>query len=187
MTPSKHENMEKEKEVNRPHYYCNTTTHYCDTTTHLENPSEKVYCLTVPFRYANTTQPTVHITVQQGNGGESLLCKKQEEQSDREVKFTTCGGKKRSSNFINTNSSSSRSRSSLAETFLPSSSQFQKTSPKSKMTTNGKRTGQKEFFGFCYLCGHGKHSQNYCPLKLCEVCGKYGHDARVCYFKRSSS
>jgi len=40
------------------------------------------------------------------------------------------------------------------------------------------------FYGHCYHCGYGKHSQNFCPVKLCDLCNKYGHDARVCYFRK---
>lgn len=40
----------------------------------------------------------------------------------------------------------------------------------------------REFFGTCYHCGCPKHSQNYCILKQCSVCQKFGHADRVCYF-----
>jgi hypothetical protein len=42
--------------------------------------------------------------------------------------------------------------------------------------------GTRVFHGHCYHCGCMKHSQNYCPLKSCQICAKYGHDQRVCYF-----
>lgn len=40
----------------------------------------------------------------------------------------------------------------------------------------------RNFHGHCYNCGCMKHSKNYCPLKLCSICCKYGHDQRVCFF-----
>jgi len=43
----------------------------------------------------------------------------------------------------------------------------------------------RDFFGHCYNCGCLRHSQNYCPLKLCSICAKYGHDQRVCFFNPS--
>ncbi len=43
----------------------------------------------------------------------------------------------------------------------------------------------RDFFGHCYNCGCLRHSQNYCPLKLCSICAKYGHDKRVCFFNPS--
>lgn len=41
------------------------------------------------------------------------------------------------------------------------------------------------FHGHCYNCGCMKHSQNYCPLKMCSICAKFGHDQRVCFFNLS--
>ena len=43
-------------------------------------------------------------------------------------------------------------------------------------------TTNRDFFGHCYNCGCMRHSQNYCPLKLCSICAKFGHDQRVCFF-----
>ena len=36
------------------------------------------------------------------------------------------------------------------------------------------------FLGYCYFCDCPKHSQNYCPLRFCQLCNVYGHSARVC-------
>lgn len=36
------------------------------------------------------------------------------------------------------------------------------------------------FYGYCYFCDYALHSQNYCPLKLCEQCDTYGHSYKVC-------
>lgn len=36
------------------------------------------------------------------------------------------------------------------------------------------------FYGYCYYCDYARHSQNYCPLKLCYRCGEYGHTYKVC-------
>jgi hypothetical protein len=36
------------------------------------------------------------------------------------------------------------------------------------------------FNGYCYYCDCPKHSQNYCPLRLCPVCNEYGHSIKVC-------
>ena len=36
------------------------------------------------------------------------------------------------------------------------------------------------FYGYCYFCDYEKHSQNYCPLRYCEKCGKYGHSSKIC-------
>ena len=38
------------------------------------------------------------------------------------------------------------------------------------------------FYGYCYYCDYARHSQNYCPLKLCYACGDYGHSAKVCEY-----
>ena len=37
-----------------------------------------------------------------------------------------------------------------------------------------------QFNGYCYYCDYARHSQNYCPLKLCYKCGEYGHSIKVC-------
>lgn len=41
-----------------------------------------------------------------------------------------------------------------------------------------------QFYGSCYHCGHANHSQNYCPLKHCRRCDKYGHGDKVCFLNR---
>ena len=53
------------------------------------------------------------------------------------------------------------------------------------INTFRKVNSNRDFFGHCYHCGCHRHSQNYCPLKLCNICSKYGHDQRVCFFNPS--
>jgi len=43
------------------------------------------------------------------------------------------------------------------------------------------------FYGYCYCCDYARHSQNYCPLKLCYNCKEYGHSIKVCQKPRSVS
>lgn len=53
------------------------------------------------------------------------------------------------------------------------------------VSTRNIESKNRDFFGNCYNCGCLRHSQNYCPLKLCSICTKYGHDKRVCFFNPS--
>jgi len=46
-------------------------------------------------------------------------------------------------------------------------------------------TACRDFFGTCFNCGCRAHSQNFCPLKECNVCKKWGHADRVCYHRRA--
>ena len=39
---------------------------------------------------------------------------------------------------------------------------------------------QTFFTGQCFKCGCWRHTQLECPLSQCKICGKYGHDARIC-------
>lgn len=45
----------------------------------------------------------------------------------------------------------------------------------------------RDFFGTCFNCGYRAHSQNFCPLKECHVCKKWGHADRVCYHRKNSN
>lgn len=50
---------------------------------------------------------------------------------------------------------------------------------------NGSSSPLLNFFrSHCTWCGETKHSTNYCPLRKCSVCGKYGHVDRVCFCRR---
>lgn len=37
-----------------------------------------------------------------------------------------------------------------------------------------------KFQGYCYFCDYDKHSQNFCPLKQCKYCFRFGHSSRIC-------
>ena len=43
------------------------------------------------------------------------------------------------------------------------------------------------FIGHCFYCDYDKHSQNYCPIKCCIICGKYGHSAKVCFCRHQTN
>lgn len=45
----------------------------------------------------------------------------------------------------------------------------------------------RDFCGTCYNCGWKAHSQNFCPLKECTICRKWGHTERVCYHRKASN
>jgi hypothetical protein len=45
----------------------------------------------------------------------------------------------------------------------------------------------RDFCGTCYNCGWKAHSQNFCPLKECTICRKWGHAERVCYHRKASN
>jgi hypothetical protein len=36
------------------------------------------------------------------------------------------------------------------------------------------------FYGRCYYCSYGSHSQKMCPLKYCTVCKQFGHSEAGC-------
>ncbi len=55
----------------------------------------------------------------------------------------------------------------------------------SRATTTG--SVHRDFFGTCFNCGCRAHSQNFCPLKECIVCKKWGHTDRVCYHRTQSN
>ena len=38
------------------------------------------------------------------------------------------------------------------------------------------------FYGSCYHCSCADHSQNFCPLRYCRRCYRYGHSDKVCHF-----
>ncbi len=160
-----------------------------------------IHSLTVPFRYANTIQPIVSISVHRGEGKTSFADSVDNAPANYYHKNTTSrsivgrggrrdgrGGRRngRGGGYgdIVISPSSLCSPVDSPTTALTETSGF---SRGDLLLANGINRHQKDFFGVCYLCGYGKHSQNYCPLKLCDVCGRYGHDARVCYFKRSSA
>ncbi len=45
----------------------------------------------------------------------------------------------------------------------------------------------RDFCGTCYNCGWKAHSQNFCPLKECTICRKWGHAERVCYHRKGNN
>lgn len=45
---------------------------------------------------------------------------------------------------------------------------------------DGRTATDPVFWGYCYFCDVPKHSQNYCPLRYCPSCDKFGHSIKIC-------
>ena len=56
-----------------------------------------------------------------------------------------------------------------------------------RVTPAGLERSCRDFCGTCYNCGWKAHSQNFCPLKECTICRKWGHAERVCYHRKDNN
>lgn len=53
--------------------------------------------------------------------------------------------------------------------------------PKFLIFENFPETLKNNFTGCCYYCSQPCHSQNFCPIRQCNICLEYGHSSKVCH------